>query len=156
MRARVLKEHIHSDAVNAKYAVPRHAREGATQTRFKGLAALFSSAPCAVVYGSDIASVLEVVDTSKEVLTGAIVIGGRFGDEIVPPRVWNEAAKYGSPENLQRDLVRVLASPPGFVGALESSTSRLVHSLERAGPSAALVRVLEQHGQNMDSASTAS
>jgi hypothetical protein len=144
MKARVLGDlGGEPERVDAKYAVPWAARAGAEQTRFVGLAGLFRSAPCAVVYGPDVGAVLAVVERARGVLDGAILVGGRFGDAVVGSRSWDTALSLGGEEGVRLELVQVLGAPPQLIPVLESGSRDLVKTTVSGG-AGLLTGVLQQ------------
>lgn len=111
--------------VNARFATPAATRAGALRTRFPGIAELFRSAPAAVVYGTSVEAVMDVVRRAEDVLADAELVGGRFGDRLVHAATWREAL-----------------AADGEV----AETARLVQTLERGAP---LVRVMEEGGRGL-------
>lgn len=149
MKARVLGDYANSGGVDAKYAVPWAARSAAEDTAFAGLANLFRSSPCAVIYGNDIGSVLAVLARARQQLDGGIVIGGRFGEDVITSRMWDTASDLRSEQAVREDLVRVLGTPPQLVNHLRGSSHGLVKSLQDAAGSTKLVRVLDRQLANL-------
>jgi hypothetical protein len=155
MKSRVLGDWFGTSdvVVAAKYAVPWAARAGAEQTRFVGLAALFRSAPSAVIYGGDIAAVLEVVARTKQEVEGSILLGGRFGDQIVPARIWDEVAAMGTEDEMRIKLIQLLSTPPAVLRMLDGHAVRLTQTLLNSGASArGLVSLLERRNAQQSEA----
>lgn len=146
MKARVLGEHVGRD-VGARFAVPKVVRAAAEQTKFKGIAELFRSAPSAVVYGTDVEAVAAVVANARKILDGAILVGGRFGDALVTPKTWEKVLESDGELAEWTRFVQVLAAPPAFLRVLDGNAAGLVQSVDAGAGAAKLVRVLDRHAE---------
>lgn len=141
---------VHSVPIDARFAVPRHAREGALRTSFVGLSPLFRSAGSAVVYGTELARVTAAVKRSREVLKHAELVGGRFGNNVVTARTWNEVLESeGELAEWTRLLSVLQMDAPGLVHTLELQGSQLVTALQGGGGQR-VVRVLEARARGME------
>lgn len=143
MRSRVLGDLFKSGKVDARYAVPWAAREGAAQANFVGLSQLFRSSPSAVIFGSDLNAVLEVLERATNMLEGGVLVGGRFESEIITAQSWIEVRELGGQEAVRKGLIRALQTTPGFIRALDDSAKQLVRVGISAGGAQSLARVLD-------------
>lgn len=150
MKARLLGKHLNTEGVNTRYAVPRAAREGALRTRFNEMSTLFRSAGSAVIYGREVADVVAVVKEATKRLDGGVLLGGRFGNNVVTANVWRtvlesegETAEWGK-------LVGVLARRPPVVDVLDRSAGGLLDALGKGGRARRLSNVLERMGETQD------
>lgn len=141
-KARVLGDS--PGAVGARFASAKHAREGARRTRFVGLAELFRGCPAAVVYGADAEAVAGAARRARDVIDGGVLVGGRFGDEIVTARAWEAVLRSEGRRAEWARLVRVLAAPPALARVLDAGGRGLAQSVEAAGGAARLARVLDR------------
>ncbi len=143
------------DGVGARYATPRASREGALRTRFTGIAELFRAAPCAVIYGTDVAAVTDVVRRAEEELVDAVLVGGRFGDRLVHANTWREVlASDGETAQFAR-LVAALQQGAPLVRAFDAGTRGLAHALDASSGRNTLASVLTQHVSNLEGGATA-
>lgn len=156
MRARVLGDHVHQPSppdpsrpfVDARYAVPSCARAAAAQTTVPGLENLFRSAPSAVIYGETVGVVLEVLARAREKLDGGLLVGGRFGNEVVHGSAWEEAAELQSEEKVRVGLLRVLeGAAPGLVQVLDAGKADIVRTIDAAGGAKKLINVVDAAGE---------
>lgn len=159
MRARVLGEHVKAVGedeavrpfVDARYAVPWSARTAASRTSFPGLQNLFRSAPSAVIYGADVGVVLDVVGRAQEILDGALLVGGRFGRDVVHGSAWRDAAALESEDKVRVGLLQVLdQAAPSLVQVLDSGNQQLVRTVDTAGGAAKLISVVDAAKDRMD------
>lgn len=147
MRARVLADGGPSAAADARYAVPWAARAAAQQTRFIGLAALFRAAPCAVVFGADAGAVLDTVERALALLDGGVLLGGRFGADVVAAGAWEEARALGGEDAVRAGLLRALAGQaPPLARVLDGSAVGLARAVDRGGGAARLLRAVDAVG----------
>lgn len=144
MKARVLGDEKGLSTVNARFAVPKAAREGALRSRYVGLSELFRGGPCAVVYGNNVDDVVKVVKRAQDVIDGGIVVGGRFGNAIVTSRVWDDVLKSEGERAEWAKFVHVIGAPPKFLNILDRNAKGLAQNLEKAGGAQRLARVLER------------
>lgn len=131
--------------VNARYAVPRAAREGARRsTRYAPIANLFRTASCAVVYGTQVAPVAAVVKNATKVLKSSLLVGGRFGEDIVTAGRWAAALDSdGEAAEFARLIATLDAPHPALLQTLDSGSRGLATALDGAGAKP-LVGVLQQ------------
>lgn len=142
MKARVLASD--RPLVGARFAAGKYAREGARRTRYVGMAELFRGMPSAVVYGGEVDDVVRVVKRAQVVIDGGVLVGGRFGEDVVGSRVWQSVLDSEGERAEWGKLVGLLATPPAVLRVLEGSGSGLCRSLENASGGKRLVRVLDQ------------
>lgn len=144
MKARILGKHLNSKVVGARYAIPRAAREAALQTRFDKLSSLFQTAGSAVVYGQKVDPVVEVVKNANDIIDGSLLLGGRFGDDIVTAKVWETVLDSKGESTEWANLVSVLDRTPPFITILDRSSSGLVEALKKSGRAHQLTGVLQR------------
>ncbi len=150
---RVLGEHAQkAPLVDAKFAVPSAAREGASRTKFVGMTELFRSSPCAVVYGTDVGDVSSVVRRTQDEISDAVLIGGRFGEELVHARQWRQVLEADEREQLCV-LLGVLQNATPLVRAIDAPSRGLAAALNAAGGATKLVTLLSEHEKKMAQAS---
>lgn len=143
------------DGVSARFATPAATREGALRTRFPGIAELFRSAPCAVVYGTQVEAVMDVVRRAEDLLNDAELVGGRFGDRLVHAQTWREALASEGEVAQFTQLVGALEQGAPLVRTLEAGGKGLAGALDQAAGRDALAGVLTQHATNLESGSGA-
>lgn len=146
MKAQILGGHLNNKSVGARYAIPKAAREGAMRTRFNQLSMLFRTSGSAVVYGHEVGPVVEVVKKARELINGSLLLGGRFGNDVVTARAWEtilesdgEVAEWGR-------LIAVLDRPPQIIQMLDRSSQGLLGALTQGGRAHQLAHVIEQIG----------
>lgn len=147
MKARILGKHMGAEDVCARYAISRAAREGASRTKFNALSALFRSSGCAVIYGHKVQPVVEVVKRAREQLDGGILVGGRFGNDVVTARVWEMVLESDGEKAEWGKFYSVLARQPGVVDVLDRSSAGLVDAIREGGGANRLSRVLDRVGE---------
>ena len=149
MKWRVLGEHAqNAPLVDARFAVPRAAREGATRTKFVGMSHLFRSAPCAVVYGTDVGQVSSVVRRAQDQIRDAVLVGGRFGEDLIHARQWRQVLEANEREQFC-ELLGVLQSGTSLVRTIESPARGLATALNVAGGATKLATLLTKHEESM-------
>lgn len=149
MKWRVLGDLSGNKCVGARYCTPRVGREGAMRTRYVGLAELLRGGTCAVVYGTQLNEVVDVLDRSLGMINGATLIGGRFGDQIVSAKVWHEVRKSDGELAQWQQFVHALDNAPSaLVKGIDTSSTQLLDTLDNAGGAKNLVTLLTQHSAN--------
>ncbi|PXF42191.1 hypothetical protein BWQ96_08111 [Gracilariopsis chorda] len=133
MKHRILQQNSQSPHVNARFAIPRAAREGALRTQYKGLSELFRSGPCAVVYGDRIDDVVCVVKRATDQIDGGVLIGGKFGKGIITARTWETVLNSEGELAEWARFAAVLGRRPALIDALEGRGRGLLNVLEAAG-----------------------
>lgn len=161
MRLRVLGDEYECGRVDARYAVPWAARSAAVQTRFTGLSELFRSSPSAVLFGNDVDAMLYVLKRARNILDCGVLVGGRFGEDIVTASCWEEAESLGGQDKVHAELITALRTSPGLLEVLNGSSRQFTNVFDAASGARRLVRVLENKSANrgndsmaLDSAST--
>lgn len=144
MRARVLGPEKDSESVGARFASAKFAREGAGRTRFEGMAELFRGMPAAVVYGTELDEVVRVVKRARGCVDGALLVGGRFGQQIVGWRQWEEVLESEGEAAEWGRFLSAFGRPPGVMGVLDGSARGLYQAVEGAGGGQRLIRAVER------------
>lgn len=147
LKARILGEQLGSDDVGVRYAIPKSAREAATRTRFDSLGVLFRAGGSAVIYGQKIGPVVEVVKRARRTIDGGILIGGRFGENIVTARVWEMVLESDGEEAEWAKLFSVLSRRPPIVDVLERNSAGLVDALREGSRAQRLSNILNRMGE---------
>lgn len=147
MKSRILGKYHNQQPqkVHARYAVPKAAREGALRSkRYKKLSSLFKTASSAVVYGQEVGPVAETAKLATELIRGGILIGGRFGDDIVTASVWKTVLESDGELQEWRKFVHLLDRPPPVISLLQQSNRGLLDAVENGGNAKELAHVLQR------------
>lgn len=147
LKARILDKYLSNGEVGTRYAVPRSAREGALRSRFGHLANLFRSCGSAVVYGHHADSVIETVKRAQKIIDGGLLVGGRFGEQVVTAPIWERALQSEGEVAEWTQLVTVLSQPPPLLDVIDRSSKGLVQVLQQGGRANQLTNILQRMGE---------
>lgn len=148
MKSRILGKHYGSEHVGARYAVPKVAREGIKRTRFVGLSDLFRGSPSAVIYGSQVDPVVETIKRATDIIDGGILIGGRFGENIVTAKTWQKVLESDGELEEWKKFVTILSKPPPILQLLDQQSKGMIDVVQKAGGQQDLVHVLNKIQEN--------
>lgn len=137
------------EGIGAKFAVPRAARAGAERTRYAAMGALFRGAPCAVVYGDNAPDVARVVRQADTLLRDAVLIGGRFGDELVFGNTWRRAVDMDADKPKLELLGTLAANSTGLLATTKASARGLNSVLQHAAFNR-IVRMLDVRAEQLE------
>lgn len=119
------------DGVDARFAAPWAAREAVQELEpFQPLESVFSGGPCALLYGNEIESMVQVIKIAREKLDGAFLIAGRFADVIVTGKVWNDIVDGKDQRTLMAEFLGTLKSQDRVVGLLNASAKQLLGTIQ--------------------------
>lgn len=149
MKARILADHRNNELVGARFAVPRAAREGSLRTsKYQRLSTLFKTAGSAVVYGKKVEPVVDAVKQATKLISGAYLVGGRFGEDIITAATWKTVLESEGEAAEWAKFITVLGQTPPFIPILDRSASGVLHSVQQAGRATNLINILEQMGED--------